>query len=194
MELLRCKLDHLGNGGGFNLCLGCITHLLDYLFKNRLINRRVDRVLYFHKERSVVRFDCFITEYAHICIDIVQSADVGFSHLLRGNHTVGTYKAIDKGRNAYASHTDLGIADNNTCLDNIALAHLCCDAGIDYLDIHLLVGNLTALHLCPFHSGDNREDGFGNLHIVDAPVLCREERPEVSVKRSEHSALGSAVM
>lgn len=86
------------------------------------------------------------------------------------DHTVAADKAIDQSMDADGTHTRLAVGDNAPGLRNVSGDDFRLQTHVDRLQVHTAVSDLTALKPGTFHLAHDRQDGGGNLIVVDAPI------------------------
>ena len=105
-----------------------------------------------------------------------------------GRATIQAPKAVEERHHGHGPSANLGIADNNASLDNIAHLDLALDAGKHGLDIEFFVRELGADYFHIRHLLQLGQHGLSTIIIVQRAITVRQESPAIAIQHANQPA------
>ncbi len=99
---------------------------------------------------------------------------------------------VHQGLDVHRALAGLAVGDGHARLHNIAHTHLPGEPGVDHLDVHIVLSDLTALKPRALHIHDDGQHSCDDLKVINGPVAIAEKGPGFAVQGAQHPLGGFA--
>lgn len=99
------------------------------------------------------------------------------------------YQTVDQWLHAHGAMSRLAVGDDDAALDNISRHDLGSKAGIDGLDVHIIIGQFTGRIDNILHFPDDGKGDGGDVQVVDAPVAVAQKGAGTAIHCTDHALL-----